>query len=629
MATSRGINPIRATFGQGLGMGWGDEAEAWLRSKLGKESYQDALSQVRGDYSQYTRDYPVESGVLEFGGGAIPGAALLMVPGGQGAGAAQLARSTTATVGRMGALGAGSGALTGAGTATEGSRGTGAGTGALIGGTLGAAIPMASGAGSVAVKWLRDRLAPSEAYIAGRAAERVNKSLTESGMVPQDIQRIIATDAATGVPSVVANANPALADLAQAVAQRTGKGTRNVEETLYKQRLGSRERTHQQVVKGLSPGDYYSDLDAIKKDMATKAAPYYQAAYQRGEVADPAVLEFLKLPQFQQGLDEAGKLLAAEGREVDMSKPTVEVLDQVKRGLDSLIEKETDTITGKTTSLGRIYTQKKNEFLKALDMAVPEYAQARAVYRGDAELANALRKGKDEFGQMDHEQVIKLVGSMSDAEKQAFRTGVTRDLYSRIMKPSGNFNAAQRLMGAPEMQAKMQPLFENPAQFNLFKAVMEREAQLFQQSNKILGGSSTAKNLYMREGLDEGDSLGGAVAQGLMGNFKGAVIDTLLTNFRKGTIGEKTADKLSQMLMSKDPHDVAAVVRLLEEQAASQGPRAVKAGAVQAGAVTTLPGTLVSPQPTLPEEPMESEVPMDGPDIEADLQTLHGSVAGE
>ncbi len=29
------INAARAFLGQGLGMGWGDEAEAWLRSKLG------------------------------------------------------------------------------------------------------------------------------------------------------------------------------------------------------------------------------------------------------------------------------------------------------------------------------------------------------------------------------------------------------------------------------------------------------------------------------------------------------------------------------------------------------------------------------------------------------------------
>ena len=30
------LNTARAVLGQGVGMGWGEEAEAWLRSKLGK-----------------------------------------------------------------------------------------------------------------------------------------------------------------------------------------------------------------------------------------------------------------------------------------------------------------------------------------------------------------------------------------------------------------------------------------------------------------------------------------------------------------------------------------------------------------------------------------------------------------
>jgi len=30
-----GLNFARAALGQGLAMGWGDEAEAWLRSKVG------------------------------------------------------------------------------------------------------------------------------------------------------------------------------------------------------------------------------------------------------------------------------------------------------------------------------------------------------------------------------------------------------------------------------------------------------------------------------------------------------------------------------------------------------------------------------------------------------------------
>ena len=49
------LNTARAVLGQGVGMGWGDEAEAWLRSKLGNESYETALPRIREEYGQYAK----------------------------------------------------------------------------------------------------------------------------------------------------------------------------------------------------------------------------------------------------------------------------------------------------------------------------------------------------------------------------------------------------------------------------------------------------------------------------------------------------------------------------------------------------------------------------------------------
>jgi hypothetical protein len=395
------------------------------------------------------------------------------------------------------------------------------------------------------------------------------------------------------------------------------------------QKLGARERAHQQTTKALQPGDYYDDLANLQKEMRTLADPAYLQAYSHGEVTDPKVLKFLQLPQFKQGLAEAEKLLAAEGRELDMSKPTVEVLDQVKRGIDTLIEGQTDSLTGKTTSLGRIYVTKKNEFLKALDKAVPDYEIARGIYAGGAELQDAMRKGINEFGRMDHEQVIKLVSGMGEAEKHAFRTGVARDLYDKIMKPSGNFNAAQRLIGSPEMQAKLQPLFDNPAQFELFKNALEREAQLFNQSNKILGGSPTGKRTQMREMLENDSTVGDAMMGAVTGGWKASLASSVVGALRKGQMTEKTSAKLADMLMSKDPHEVAAVVKMLDEQAAAAIPKAVKASAAEAGATTgTASAIFPSPEGKAPEVNVEADLETEdktaneiqGPDIDADLE---------
>ncbi len=563
---------------QGLTLGWGDEAEALMRAKLlGEGTYDDTLKRIRQEYGQFAEESPYQAGAMEFGAGALTGLA--------GSGI-KAAKTTAGALGRLAGVGAATGAVAGAGSAEEGGRLQGAAVGGVMGAGLGMAIPAVMRGSTAVTKRLRDMVTNNEGVIAGRAAEKMNAAMRESGLTPRQIEQAVAADGARGIPGVVANADPALADLAEAVTQRTGGGARKVEKTLTDQRLGTKERVYQQTNKALKPGNYYDDLQGLDDEMKALSGPAYKQAYAHGEVTDPKVLSFMQLPQFKQGLVEAQKLLAAEGRELDLSKPTVEVLDQVKRGLDNLIEKETDTLTGKTTSLGRIYTQKKSEFLKELDRAVPDYELARGIYAGGAQLKDAMRKGLNEFKSMDHEQVGKTVAKMSDAEKQAFRTGVARDLYGKVMDPSGNFNAAQRVFGSPETQAKLQTLFDNPAEFKLFKAAMERESQLFNQSNKILGGSQTGKRMQMREQLEDSPGLLEAGASAITGGWKSGLTGLVMGTLRSGQMTEKTASKLADMLMSKEPHEVAAVVKMLEDYQKAAIPKAIKAGAREHGAVT-------------------------------------------
>jgi predicted Zn-ribbon and HTH transcriptional regulator len=619
-------------------MGWGDEAEAWLRSKLGQGDYEGKLKQIRDEYAQFEKEYPRTQALTEFAGGAAPGVAMMFVPGGQAAGAQQVTRSTLGTLARLGLMGAATGAVSGAGSATEGDRTSGAISGGLIGGTAGVALPALMGAGKGAAGWLRDRIFQSDKLAQERAISLLNKAVERSGMTPAQVEARMLADKAAGVPSVLANVSPATSRLTRGAAKVGGEGAEKIENVLTSQKLGARERVHQQVVKGLNPKNYYDELSDLQTSLKTKAAPHYEAAYAHGEVTDPEVLKFMELPQFQQGVGEAKKLLAAEGRKLPTVKvtdpatgevteklaPTVEVLDQVKRGLDALIERETDAVTGKTTSLGRIYTQKKNEFLNALDAAVPDYAKARSVYRGDAELMDAMRSGLNKFGSMDHEQVVKAVAGMSQGEKEAFRTGVARKLYGTIMVPSNEPNAAQRVFGSPEMQAKLQPLFDSPGQFDLFKNAMQRESQLYQHASRILGGSDTAENIALKEAI-QGSSTADAIDRVIAGGgFKGALGNLALSAFSKGQMTDKTASKLANMLMSKDPHEVAAVVKMLEEHAAEQVPKALRAGAATQGAVT---GTSIAVQPSptgTTETPdiesyLSTEKAVQGPDIEAYL----------
>lgn len=598
------VNLTRAVLGQGLGMGWGDEAEAWLRSKLGDQPYEQALGQIRQEYARYARENPGTTMAAEFAGGMAPAVGMMFVPGAQGAAVTQAQRSTMGALARLAALGGATGAVSGAGTAEEGGRVGGAVTGGTLGTIIGGGAPVVLRGAKGAGQWLRERYLPNESTAKQRAEQMLYDAVVKrSKMTPQQIEAAMAQDRAMGVPSVLANLSPATARLTRGVAKVGGEGAETVEDVLTRQKLGTRERVQQQVQKGLTPKDYDDALGDLQKDMRTKAAPLYESAYAQGEITDPAVLGFLSRPQFKQGLKEAQHLLEAEGRTFDMSRPTVEMLDQVKRGIDTLIERETDAVTGKMTSKGRVYTAEKNKFLEALDAAAPDYAKARAVYRGDAELVDAMRKGFNEFGSMRSQQVSKLVAEMSDSEKQAFRNGVARKLYKTITDPTNEINAAQRVFGSPEVQAKLQPLFDNPSQFELFKNAMEREAQLFKQSSRILGGSDTAENLAIRESLAGSSNITDFLDRTIAGGgLKSGLAGMALTALSKGQMTEETSARLAKMLMSKDPHDVAAVVKFLDDYAAGQVPKAVRATAGEAGTVMGTTTSIWNP-PAVQGEP--------------------------
>lgn len=643
------VGGTRAALGQGVMMGWGDEAEAWLRSKLGQGSYEDLLKKIRSEYGQFAEQYPISSGVAEFGGGALPGVAAMFVPGMQPAGAAQLTAGTGSALSRLAArpitkaavAGGTTGAISGAGSAVEGERGSGAVVGGGLGAGLGVAVPPLVRAAGAGRSWLMDRMFPSAATAEERATKLLSKSLERSQMTPQQMEAALAADRAMGVPSTVANVSPSTARLARGTAKTGGAGADVLQQKLSEQVAGAPERLTQQVTKALKPADYFDSLRQLNQRLATKAAPYYQEAYQYGEVTDPKVLQFLELPQFKAGLTEANKLLAAEGRKMPTVEiidpvtgaktskiaPTVEVLDQVKRGIDALIEKETDAVTGKVSKLGSIYIQKKNEFLDNLDALVPKYAEARKIYADDAQIKKRMQEGLEQFNRAKPEEIKQTVSKMSPGELEAYRTGVARYLYGVIDRPSRNVNTANELINSRAIRDKMLPLFNNEAEFNLYKAALQREAQLHGQASRIMFGSDTAENQQLISAIQEsGETIGQFIQNTVTGGWMNSLSNAVLGALSKAQLTEETAERLARKLVAEDPVEVAAVVKALENYAKSAAPRAAGATRKEIGATT---GAAVSAMPSPAPETTALDIEADmssrpaipeGPDIEADIE---------
>lgn len=670
-------NYARAALGQGLGMGWGDEAEAWLRSRLpGGGTYEQELAKIQKDYGSFAQKNPVSSAAAEFAGGTLPMVASYLLPGGQAAApattantAGALARLAANPLVRGAAVGLGTGAISGAGSAQPGNRIPGAVTGGVVGTVVGGGAPVVIRGGKAGYNWLRDRLLPTEETVTSRAAGKINRALDESGMTPKDAGDAVKADRARGVPSTVANTNPALVDLAETVAQRSGPSARRVEDKLRKQTTGARERVYAQTRKAIDSGEYYADEARLLQELRDKSGPAYQQAYAVGEVNDPQVMKLLELPQFRQAWETARAIAETDaaaakaaairagqdfdetayklrdiysvkydknGMPVDVeitgTVPDVRTLDYMKRALDAKITAGYRSDNAATVASATSMKQLRDALRDRTKEVVPEYANALQTYKGDREVIDALQAGMNDFNKLDHEEVIQLVSKMTPTEKEAFRTGVVRHIYGTVMNPSSNMNPARKVIGSPEMVAKLQPLFDSPQKFNLFQSVLEREKQLYDQANRVLGGAATGRRLQARERFEEGPGVGAVIADAATGGFGSSLTNLFARVVRSGTMTDDVADKVAQLLMSSEPNEVAAAVKVLE----SYGNKAAKSASNLSKAETgAIMGTVISSQPAppgdqgdtgeleggnVPGPTIERSRMPGGPDIEEDIK---------
>jgi hypothetical protein len=597
----------RSLIGQGLGMGYGDEAEAWLRSKMGDKPYGEELANVQKSIEGFAERNPVTAMGSELAGGLLPMAASYFIPGAQGA-APATTLSTLNTlrsimsnpITRGAVVGATTGGISGYGHGKPGDRLSDAGVGAGLGLVFGAAAPAIMRGAGAGYNWLRDRLLPTEETITRQATAKINRALGTAnagqGMTAEEMAQRVAADRAQGIPSTVANADQALVDLAETVAQRSGTSARKIEDTLERQTAGSRERTYARTKEALGGGNFYEEESSMVDSLRRNANNMYDEAYALGPVEDLRIMSVLKNPRFKGFYDKAREIAEAEklaaklrgedttkfdltelyqldkaGNIVSVKIPDVRTLDYIKRGIDATVESAYRT-GGMSTAEANALKELRKVYVSAIDEAtinpqtgISPYAAARKAYAGDMEVIDALRLGRDDFNKLDHEEILAMMGKMSTAEKEAFRTGVIRNTYDQIMKPSGNMNAAQRLVGSPENVAKFQTLFDSPAQFQLFKAALEREAQLFKQTGRILGGSATGRRTAQREAFNEGVPVGEIFANALTGGYKSSLLSLAARAARSTTMTDDVAEKIAKLLMSSEPAEVAAAVKLLED----------------------------------------------------------------
>jgi hypothetical protein len=608
-------------------LGWGDEAEAYLRSKVGEREYERELEDIRRGYGEFAQRRPYLSFGAEFAGGALPAVGAALATPATGGATAPVA---TSTLGRLAASPVGRGILSGimtggvagAGGAEEGERLPGAALGATLGAGMGGVTPLVFRGASNVSDWLRERIAPSAETVTSGAARRISRALGRAdegrGISPQEAAQRLAEDRAQGIPSTLANVDRAVASLAETVAQRSGASADIVRAQLGRQMEDVRERIMGRTQAGLRAGRYYDEEMQIANDLRARASDLYEDAYAFGTVDDPRILNLLAKPQYKAIFERAQRIADTEADEFrlrgqDTSKfeltpiytmdadgnvkltalPDVRTLDYMKRAMDRVVRegmnKGDEPVLPEPVALKKV----KNAFVEVLDEAtvdpatgVSAYAVARADYAGDSEILDAMRTAREGFTRMPPEEIADFVQSASRAEVDAFRTGAFRNIYDKIMESSQNFNAAQRIVNSPQTMERLRPLFDSQAKFNLYKAALLRESQLFEQSNMILGGSQTARRTQAGKEFEAGPPVGEVVANTINSGFMNSLSMLAGNLARSATITDDIASETARLLMSSDPAEVAAAVRLLEDYAGRSAVAGKRLTGAELGTIT-------------------------------------------
>jgi hypothetical protein len=480
------------------------------------------------------------------------------------------AASLPGRIGRGAAVGAGTGALYGAGGGEDAaSRLTGAASGGAVGAGLGAAAPVAirgiqaAGQGiaaaarplTTAIRGARD----PEAEAARRIVVARNRDIKagEAGLGDAEF----AAARASGVP--VANV-----DQGGSVTRSLARSAANTSP----EARGALERATSDRFEGQAPRavEFLTNLvstqanagktrEALEKAAQTARKPFYDRAYRDGAggIWDDQLSELSQAPAVQEAIKAAttqAQNRASSGRagaylSVD-GKPTLEFWDLVKRQLDQKIN-----VAKRAGAKEDVmeFNDLRSVIVQKLDTAVPSYSTARGVAAELFKASNALEAGEMFVTSGKLHDVRRAISKMSPEERDLFSEGFVSSFIDKVQKVGDRRSILNQIGQSSDARQRFE-IALGPQRSKELEAFLRVE-NIMDRMRGALGNSSTARQL-IEAGLAGGAA--GAIYSG--GDPSSAASGAgMLIALRQGgkllnqRIDEKVSRKVGEMLASSDP----------------------------------------------------------------------------
>lgn len=543
----------------GATFGFGDYAGAgarWLGGKIlpwqPELTYEQALQEVQGQDKAVANASPIADTVGNITGAVGTGMGLqnagATITGRFGSAAAPGLGGVLGRTGLAGAEATGYGALTALGNDQDVTTGALLGLGLGVGGNL-----LGEGVQAV-VNGLRG---PQS-----RAADYVANAAQMDGVTPQSGANRLGE---LGAEGVIADLGPNLSMQARGAYTRPGEAQSIIRDSLVTRGNQAGQRIEGAVNQSIGPqSNVLQTADDIIAARSQAARPLYDAAFPTPVPPSDELTALLQRPSAQAALKQAQNNILDRGGVFDLKNPTVELLDEVKKALDDVIEP-----AKRAGERGRVstLTSLKNDIVKFADDVSPEYAQARQAFQGPTQVINALEDGQKIFSNtLTPQQLTRDLAALDDASREAYIQGARQQVQNIMGTARNDANAARALFDKGYNREKLTVLLGAEEANNLIRSI-DAENAFVGTRGTVLGGSNTVPSANAGALV-----AGGNTSPGLLRNF---------ANFNYGDVATQIADSLvGGAIGTRNANTNREIAKLLMSQnVGALAPRPVQTGA--------------------------------------------------
>jgi hypothetical protein len=593
---------------QGLTLGFGDEIEALVRSKVAGQDFDKTIAQIRSDLAAYREDDPAGALVYEAGGSMIaPGGALKFALG-KSPTLLRVLGATTSVGGVSGgvsALGTGEGNIIERSARVPAGVGFGAVTGP-VGYGIGKGLQMGTNA---LIDMARRRIGGRGAKIVENEIQRIAR---ETGMTDDEIFAGV-------MRGDILAENKTIQDIVRAYARGGGEASEMLKRSLSKRPEELRGKALEDLNRVLFPdaqGNVRRVVGEADEVMRKQEGQQYRSAFERGGVITQETLGAIeqgikRSPGAGRALQEAyqaqtGKtpfFSIKDGEVVYDRAPTLQDAEILMRGLRDLADeafrggrgsagqgfKEAEKILraeinksstlfergGDTESYGGIY----RPVVKTVEQTRKQAAKLRSS-------RDSFDYGKTIFGQ-NADQVSIDFERVTPENMKYLRAGVM-DAIRNKMATGNKLTFMKRLSDPQTKEGQILRTIYPQDELDGVLDTVGRAARSQEASGAILGGSGTAPTQMQASRIGSDVSLQ-EVTSAMTGNPLAIVSAArkMLRSVLPANLTDKQRADVAEVLVSEDPQ---LVLRALRDDSAF-AEFAKKARGVTSQAPTGLLGT--------------------------------------